>query len=86
MYKCVLAKFQQHVDIQKILLDTEDAVLVEHTSNDSYWADGGDGSGNQHNPPLFLVFSRRFTHCPPSTGKNMLGVTLMRVRDTLRNH
>ncbi len=69
MYKCVLAKFQQHVEIQKILLDTEDAVLVEHTSNDFYWADGGDGSGttttsSQHNPPLFLFFTRRFTQPP----------------------
>jgi hypothetical protein len=27
------------------LLATNDAHLVEHTSNDSYWAEGGDGSG-----------------------------------------
>ncbi|MFC2585604.1 MAG: NADAR domain-containing protein, partial [Corynebacterium matruchotii] len=27
------------------LLSTGDAYLIEHTKNDSYWADGGDGSG-----------------------------------------
>lgn len=45
MYKCVLAKFSQHVSIRRTLLDTGDALLVEHTSADSYWGDGGDGSG-----------------------------------------
>jgi predicted NAD-dependent protein-ADP-ribosyltransferase YbiA (DUF1768 family) len=28
-----------------VLLATGDAELVEHTTNDSYWGDGGDGSG-----------------------------------------
>jgi ribA/ribD-fused uncharacterized protein len=45
MTDAVRAKFTQHDDIRKILLDTGDAKLVEHTENDSYWGDGGDGSG-----------------------------------------
>jgi ribA/ribD-fused uncharacterized protein len=45
MRKAVLAKFTQHADLRAILLGTGEAVLVEHTENDSYWADGGDGSG-----------------------------------------
>ena len=45
MRKAVLAKFTQHPDLRAWLLDTGDAVLVEHTTKDSYWADGGDGSG-----------------------------------------
>ena len=45
MYKIVLAKFQQNKEIQEILLSTKDLKLVEHTKNDSYWADGGDGLG-----------------------------------------
>ena len=45
MRKVVLAKFTQHADLRAILLGTGDALLVEHTENDSYWADGGDGSG-----------------------------------------
>ncbi|WP_233420974.1 NADAR family protein [Xenorhabdus nematophila] len=42
----VLEKFKQNLDIQNILLSTHNAQLIEHTSNDFYWADGGDGSGN----------------------------------------
>ncbi|ELR25746.1 GTP cyclohydrolase II, putative [Acanthamoeba castellanii str. Neff] len=45
MYECVMAKFSQHDNIRRTLLNTEDALLVEHTSNDRYWGDGGDGSG-----------------------------------------
>jgi predicted NAD-dependent protein-ADP-ribosyltransferase YbiA (DUF1768 family) len=36
MYKCVLAKFSQHVSIRRTLLDTGDALLVEHTSAGTY--------------------------------------------------
>ncbi|AUX39714.1 hypothetical protein SOCE26_011090 [Sorangium cellulosum] len=45
MREVVLAKFTQHEELRRILLDTGDAELVEHTTNDAYWADGGDGSG-----------------------------------------
>jgi N-glycosidase YbiA len=45
MRDAVRAKFSQHDDLKAILLGTGDAVLVEHTANDSYWGDGGDGSG-----------------------------------------
>ena len=60
MRDAVLAKFTQHPEIGKILLETGDAILIEHTVNDSYWADGGDGSG-----------------------KNMLGIILMEVRNKI---
>lgn len=45
MREAVMAKFTQHKDLKEILISTGDAVLVEHTRNDSYWGDGGDGSG-----------------------------------------
>jgi N-glycosidase YbiA len=45
MREAVYAKFSQHDDLKTILLGTGDAVLVEHTERDSYWGDGGDGSG-----------------------------------------
>jgi N-glycosidase YbiA len=32
-------------DIREILLATGDARIVNHTENDAYWGDGGDGSG-----------------------------------------
>lgn len=61
MYEALRAKFTQHPLLRSQLLATGDAQLVEHTTNDSYWADGGDGSG-----------------------KNMLGILLMRLRAELR--
>jgi len=61
MREAVLAKFTQHAHLEKLLLDTGDALLAEHTANDFYWGDGGDG-----------------------TGRNMLGQTLMAVREQLR--
>ena len=45
MREAVRAKFTQHEDLGRLLLDTGDAKLVEHTENDDYWGDGGDGSG-----------------------------------------
>ena len=45
MREAVLAKFTQHADLRATLLATGDAVLVEHTRNDDYWGDGGDGHG-----------------------------------------
>lgn len=45
MYEAVLAKFSQHDELKALLLATGDAPLVEHTENDAYWGDGGDGSG-----------------------------------------
>lgn len=45
MLEALRAKFSQNEELKKILLNTGDAVLVEHTRNDKYWGDGGDGSG-----------------------------------------
>ncbi|CAM9328264.1 unnamed protein product, partial [Heterosigma akashiwo] len=61
MYTALEAKFTQHARLRKVLLATGEAKLIEHTRNDRYWADGGDGSG-----------------------RNMLGILLMRLRDDLR--
>jgi N-glycosidase YbiA len=56
MHEAVLAKFTQHADLREILLGTGDAEIVEHTENDRYWGDGGDGSGkNQLGQILMLV-------------------------------
>src|SRR5882672_4093266 len=45
MREALRAKFTQHPQLRSLLLSTGDAELIEHTRNDSYWADGGDGSG-----------------------------------------
>ena len=39
------AKFTQHPHLNKMLFETKNRKLVEHTSNDIYWGDGGDGCG-----------------------------------------
>ncbi|WP_111860725.1 NADAR family protein [Acinetobacter sp. CFCC 10889] len=48
MKKALLAKFSQHEDLKILLLSTGDAKLVEHTENDAYWGDGGDGQGKNY--------------------------------------
>lgn len=45
MLQALRMKFSQNPEIAKGLLATGDAIIIEHTRNDVYWADGGDGSG-----------------------------------------
>lgn len=45
MLEALQFKFDQHESLKDVLISTSGARLVEHTSNDSYWADGGDGTG-----------------------------------------
>lgn len=45
MRYAVREKFRQNPEILEKLIATFDAELFEHTKNDHYWADGGDGSG-----------------------------------------
>lgn len=45
MLQALRMKFSQNPEIAKGLVATGDAILIEHTRNDNYWADGGDGSG-----------------------------------------
>jgi ribA/ribD-fused uncharacterized protein len=61
MRTAVRAKVAQYAEVRAALIETGDAQLVEHTKNDAYWGDGGDGSG-----------------------KNMLGIILMEIRDEMR--
>jgi len=63
MREALYAKFTQHPNLHEKMLATGNADIIEHTKNDSYWGDGGDG-----------------------TGKNMLGVLLMELREELQNN
>lgn len=45
MLRALRAKFTQHPDLRAQLVATGDCSLVEHTTNDAYWAGGGDGTG-----------------------------------------
>ena len=48
MKKALMAKFSQHDDLKILLLSTGEAKLIEHTENDAYWGDGGDGKGKNY--------------------------------------
>ena len=45
MSEVLRAKFTQHLDLRSLLLSTGQETIVEHTANDDYWGDGGDGTG-----------------------------------------
>lgn len=45
MRDAVHAKFTQHPELKEKLLATGNEYLIEHTVKDTYWADGGNGSG-----------------------------------------
>ena len=64
MLKALRAKFIQDEQLRQLLLDTKDVDLVEHTRNDSYWGDGGDGSG-QNQLGKLLMQVRKEIKDPP---------------------
>jgi N-glycosidase YbiA len=45
MLEAITAKFTQNPDLKKLLLSTKNLPIIEHTKNDSYWGDGGNGLG-----------------------------------------
>jgi N-glycosidase YbiA len=47
-------KFSQHSGLKKLLVSTGDKLLVEHTTNDDYWGDNGDGSGKNQLGQLLM--------------------------------
>ncbi len=54
MLEALRAKFGQNPALKKELLATGEQELVEHTANDSYWADGGDGTGRNRLGQLLM--------------------------------
>ncbi len=46
MREAVWAKFSQHEELTALLLSTGDRKIVEHTTNDAYWGDGGGKGRN----------------------------------------
>ncbi|RKP10756.1 hypothetical protein THASP1DRAFT_21575 [Thamnocephalis sphaerospora] len=54
MRRALIAKFQTHSILRHKLLATCNARLVEHTYNDRYWGDGGDGTGRNRLGKLLL--------------------------------
>ncbi len=46
MYKALLAKFSQNEELKDLLGMTGNRVLIEDSPHDSYWGNGGDGTGH----------------------------------------
>lgn len=61
MREVLHAKFTQHPSLCSLLLQTGDAELIEHTKNDRYWADGGDGTGKNRLGQLLMELRAEFT-------------------------
>jgi len=60
MREALRAKFTQHAGLRSLLLDTGDSELIEHTKNDSYWGDGGDGTGKNRLGQLLMELRAEF--------------------------
>ncbi len=72
VFNGLMAKFSQNDDLKKQLFDTGDSVLAECAMKDEIWAIGL----SMKNPNRFDRTKWR--------GRNLLGYTLMKVREALR--
>jgi ribA/ribD-fused uncharacterized protein len=72
MYKANYEKFNQNEDLLEKLINTKDKILVEGNSIDYIWGVGIDWKNN-------LIFDQKNWN-----GLNLLGKTLMKVREDLR--
>lgn len=71
MRQALQAKFDQHQVLKDILLSTGSCELIEHTTNDSYWGDGGDGTGRNMLGILLMELRQTYSeerefYLPPS--------------------
>lgn len=61
MLKALRVKFSDNLRLRTMLLDTRDRELIEHTANDSYWGDGGNGTGQNKLGKLLMSVRRELT-------------------------
>ena len=61
-YEAVLAKLTQHGELRGILLATGSATILEHTTSDHYWSDGGDNSGKNRLGQTFVRLREELRH------------------------
>jgi len=54
MREALLVKFTQHPALRSLLLSTGEAELIEHTKNDRFWGDGGNGNGKNRLGQLLM--------------------------------
>jgi len=59
MLNALYAKFLQHPDLKRELLNTRDRLIIEDTTNDKYWGNGGNGSGKNKLGKLLMEVRRK---------------------------
>jgi ribA/ribD-fused uncharacterized protein len=81
MLKALRCKFAQHTDLMNLLWETGEKEIIEHTTNDSYWADGGGpGRGLNKLGKLLMqvrddIVAVRGTYKPPKKEKSSKSVS-----------
>lgn len=66
MWKALCAKFSQHPELKGLLLSTQDRTIAEHTENDDYWGDAGNGTGHNRLGELLMALRYQLaTHEQP---------------------
>lgn len=58
MKTAITAKFTQHEDLKRMLLDTGDSLLTEDSKSDYYWGIGADGTGKSMLGKLLMELRR----------------------------
>jgi ribA/ribD-fused uncharacterized protein len=66
MRQALEAKFTQHEDLRQLLLSTGSAALVEHTANDDFWGDGGNGTGKNMLGHLLMELREKLKQAEPN--------------------
>ena len=61
MRQALVAKFTQHPELKDLLLSTGNRRLIESPANDSYWGDGGDGTGKNMLGRLLMEIRRELS-------------------------
>lgn len=59
MYAAVWQKFQTHLDIQAVLLATDEAEIIEDSPRDAYWGCGPDRQGLNHLGKILMAVRSR---------------------------
>jgi ribA/ribD-fused uncharacterized protein len=67
MLTALRAKFTQHADLRAMLLDTENALLVENTTDDYYWGIGTNRSGLNRLGELLMDLRAELSGTPRPT-------------------
>lgn len=61
MLKALRVKFSDNLRLRTMLIGTCDRKLIEHTANDSYWGDGGNGTGQNKLGKLLMRVRRELS-------------------------